>query len=377
MSMRTANFRGVGFLVLACSLVALAGCEPPPVESRQIHFRGLGMEEVSTRRELAAKAEANRPPASLPPVNPANIPASQLFQNLQVVGHVDAAEFTRLMGSITAWVSPQQGCAYCHAGSNFALDDVYTKSVARRMLQMTIEINTQWKDHVGDTGVTCYTCHRGNAVPTQHWTKPTEPRKARGPAGGKAGQNQPAMLVGLTSLPTDPFSAYLLGDMPVRLQSTEALPSGNRSSIKQAEWTYGFMMHISTALGVNCGHCHNSRSFGPWEASTPARVKAWHGIQMVRSLNQSYLEPLAGILPAARRGPHGDAFKINCATCHQGASKPLLGVSMLADHPELATSAPPPAATPAPTDPAAQPPVEGDAAPPAVSASEEPEAVRS
>ena len=37
----------------------------------------------------------------------------------------------------------------------------------------------------------------------------------------------------------------------------------------------------------------------------------------------------------ARLGPHGDPLKVNCATCHQGAYKPLLGVSMLRDYPEL------------------------------------------
>ena len=45
------------------------------------------------------------------------------------------------------------------------------------------------------------------------------------------------------------------------------------------------MIAISKSLGVNCTFCHNTREFGQWAESTPQRVTAWHGIQMVRDLN--------------------------------------------------------------------------------------------
>ncbi len=57
---------------------------------------------------------------------------------------------------------------------------------------------------------------------------------------------------------------------------------------------------------------------------------------MVRALNTTYLEPLKTTFPAERLGPEGDAPKAGCATCHQGVNKPLNGVSMLQDYPELA-----------------------------------------
>jgi photosynthetic reaction center cytochrome c subunit len=87
---------------------------------------------------------------------------------------------------------------------------------------------------------------------------------------------------------------------------------------------------------VNCTFCHNSQHFGSWELSPPQRVNAWHGIRMVRHLNNDYLVPLTDTFPAERLGPTGDVAKIYCATCHQGVNKPLNGVSMLANHPELA-----------------------------------------
>jgi photosynthetic reaction center cytochrome c subunit len=60
---------------------------------------------------------------------------------------------------------------------------------------------------------------------------------------------------------------------------------------------------------------------------------------MVRKLNVDYLEPLKAELPAARLGPLGDAPKVYCETCHQGVNKPLQGVSMAKDWPELGGAA--------------------------------------
>jgi photosynthetic reaction center cytochrome c subunit len=120
-----------------------------------------------------------------------------------------------------------------------------------------------------------------------------------------------------------------------------ALPTGNRQSTKQAEYTYALMTHMSQALGVNCTYCHNSRSFASWESSTPQRATAWYGIRMARELNVNYLDPLATVLPPEHRGPTGDAPKVNCTTCHQGAYKPLYGARHLEAHPALAGPAVP------------------------------------
>jgi photosynthetic reaction center cytochrome c subunit len=155
-------------------------------------------------------------------------------------------------------------------------------------------------------------------------------------AGNKGGQNEPTAAVGLSSLPFDPFSTFLEGDANVRVVSSTALPSGNTHSIKQTEWTYALMMHMSQSLGVNCTYCHNSRSFTDWNQSSPQRAIAYYGIRMVRNLNNDYLDPLASVLPSGRHGPAGDGPKLACATCHKGANKPLYGASMLADYSVLA-----------------------------------------
>jgi photosynthetic reaction center cytochrome c subunit len=170
--------------------------------------------------------------------------------------------------------------------------------------------------------------------------------------GERAFQNRPDPRVAFASLPSNTLETFLRGDSTanIRIQSTDALPGDNRSSVKQTEWTYGLMMHMSSSLGVNCTYCHNTRSMGEWNTSPPTRTTAWYGIRMVRDLNLTYVEPLAQILPPNRMGPNGDSPKLNCATCHNAAYKPLLGVSMLKDYLVLAEAKPQPQKTPPPED---------------------------
>lgn len=321
------------------SLVLLSACERPPMETVQHGFRGTGMAQVYNPRTLEAKTEANQVPEAQPPASPDGPKAGQVYQNVKVLGDLSVGQFARLMVSMTSWIAPKEGCTYCHA-ANFAEDSKYTKVVARRMVEMTQYINTNWKTHVAETGVTCYTCHRGQPIPQTVWFKSGEQPYGSNFMGDKAGQNHPAPQVNLSSLPNDPFTPFLLEAQEIRIGGKTALPSGNRQSIKQTEWTYGLMTHMSQSLGVNCTFCHNTQNFSKWEGGPPQRVTAWHGIRMARDLNVSYLEPLTDTFPVHRKGELGDVAKLNCATCHQGAYKPLNGASMVKDFPELARGGP-------------------------------------
>jgi photosynthetic reaction center cytochrome c subunit len=343
----------------------------------QAGYPGTGMQIVDTKERLAAKTKANIAPPSLPPASQDGKLAVDAYKNVQVLGHLSSGEFTRLMTAMTMWVAPNQGCAYCHAHqkdaagkdikdaegypladqNNLQSDELYTKKVARRMLQMTMHINSDWNEHVKATGVTCFTCHRGNPVPQNIWYDQPEAATDGLSMGGKAGQNSPAALAGLTSLPGAPLRPYLAGDENIRIQSNTAIGSDNRASIKQTEWTYALMIHMSNSLGVNCTFCHNTRSMGEWSTSPATRATAWHGIRMVRDLNKSYLEPLLGTVPPERLGALGDPPKASCATCHAGAYRPLLGVSMLKDYTALAEAKPQPEKT---VEPPVVPAVVGD-----------------
>jgi photosynthetic reaction center cytochrome c subunit len=340
---KAAFLAGAALLTIACACVVVLTSEVPPIDSIQRGYRGLGMVEMVNPRVFEATVAANQLPEVTPPLPPSGKKASEVYQNVKVLGDVDADELTRLMTDLTNWVAPDQGCAYCHAeGEDLSSDKLYTKVVSRRMIEMTRHINATWKPHVADTGVTCYTCHRGLNVPANVWFKsPVQPANS-------SAQNLPVEAVGLTSLPYDPFTPFLQEDNDIRVVSTSALPAGNTRSIKQTEWTYALMMNLSKSLGVNCTFCHNSRSFSAWDQSTPQRATSWHGIRMVRDLNAHYLEGLKATFPPHRLGPLGDVPKVNCGTCHQGAYKPLFGASMLKDYPELAGPDPAPAAVPPP-----------------------------
>lgn len=326
-------------LLPVISVVGLlvAGCDAPPPQSKQQGYRGLGMVQVDNPRTISALREQNSIPAPQDPVQPGGPSATTEYKNLKVLTDVSVDELNRLMLAMTEWVAPEQGCGYCHNVENLAAD-VPNKVVARRMLEMTRHINADWKSHVADTGVTCYTCHRGKPNPANIWYNT---RKALGDGAQSAilaSQNAPSGTVGFTSLPNDPFAAFLDYANEIRVVGKTALPQRNTNgaSIKATEATYGLMFHMSQALGVNCTFCHNTRSFASWEQSNPSRAVAWHGLRMVRELNASYLEPLKASLPPARLGPNGETPQLNCATCHAGVSKPLFGASMLKDYRELA-----------------------------------------
>jgi photosynthetic reaction center cytochrome c subunit len=278
--------------------------------------RGTAMEinYVNVAQQTAMTDMAKKIPAMLPPAGESP-PGPLPWQNVQVLTDISVNEFTRTMVSMATWVAGGQGnCGYCHNLASFAADTypdgkaIYTKAVARRMLQMTRKINQDYVDHVGNTGVTCYTCHMGKPLPNGLWFYTNENQLLRHYLDGKG-----ARVVSQTITPSD----------------------ANRSSVKQTEWTYALMISQSKSLGVNCTFCHNSRQFSSWEQAPPQRVTAYAGILMLRDLNTNYLAPLADTYHPSRLGPMGDAPKAQCVTCHNGVYKPLYGLQMAKHYPAL------------------------------------------
>jgi len=56
-------------------------------------------------------------------------------------------------------------CEYCHAGKNFASDEVKNKSTARDMLRMVAAINRDYIPKENNIRVDCVTCHHGLSRP--------------------------------------------------------------------------------------------------------------------------------------------------------------------------------------------------------------------
>jgi photosynthetic reaction center cytochrome c subunit len=342
--------RTIGLTLGLAGATLLAGCEPGRKISEQTGYRGTGMAQIVDVSSVKEQTAIPQPPYPLPPDGGPR--AAQSYQNVQVLGDMSTERFNHLMAMITQWVAPpEQGCNYCHNPANMASDEVYQKVVARRMLQMTQAINSRWASHVQETGVTCYTCHRGQGVPANVWVRAVvDPDRIR---GNKRGQNAPDPNIGYASLPSAPFEQYLEGNYRARVAGKSSYPSdASTKSIKDAESVYAIMMHQSYALGVNCTYCHNTQSLGAWNLSRAQRATAYYGLRMVNEVNDGYITPLASVFPANRKGPHGDPYKVNCTTCHQGLNKPLGGRSMVDQAPWLW----------GPRGAVAQGPVEGGAA---------------
>jgi len=138
------------------SAILLAGCDLPPQESEQSGYRGTGMDQIRSPERVDVLQALNVVPEPQPEAPKDGPPVSQIYQNVKVLGHLSEGEFLRIMTAITEWVMPEQGCGGCHS-DNLADDSMYTKVVARRMLQMTQDINAKWTNHVAPAGVTCYT----------------------------------------------------------------------------------------------------------------------------------------------------------------------------------------------------------------------------
>ena len=220
--------------------------------------------------------------------------------------------------------------------------DSYQYGVGAMMIAMTQNINENWAGHVyanGEVGVNCYTCHRGQPVPSEIWFSivPVNERVA----GWAAVQNRATSLSQATSLPSDALEKYLLEDNEIAVHDLESRVAGvpgqdDYASIQDTERTYSLMNYFSNSLGVNCVFCHNSRAFYDAGQVTPQWATASLGILMVQELNNDYIVPAGALLPEERLGMrNGDEPKVACKTCHKGYQQPLQGTNVIGDWPQL------------------------------------------
>jgi len=188
----------------------------------------------------------------------------QLY-NVQALTGKSYAEVVTQMASFTQALGVS--CDYCHNVANYAYDTP-TKKIARTMIRMVGNIDTQWigpvhKDYpqFAVTGaVGCITCHRG----------------------------QPLHAVAYNVVPVQ----YL--DWPAK-------------SSRQAGFVVNSMYSVAKSLGVNCLFCHNSADFISLQYIPTNRIahRMW---QMVDAINHKYL-------PA-------NIEAVTCYTCHHGAKWP-------------------------------------------------------
>jgi hypothetical protein len=141
------------------------------------------------------KSGAREPQQPLPP----DAPVEQTRKNIQVLKGLPEGQLFPLMNYVSASMSVR--CDYCHvtAGKDangftkwvWESDDKETKKAARRMMQMTMQLNQTNLADFHNQRITCYTCHRGSTDPVRLIPLPLtqsghEPGPA--PAVAEAGQ---------------------------------------------------------------------------------------------------------------------------------------------------------------------------------------------
>lgn len=308
---------GVGGAVLVAALLVAWGW-PLAVESSQTGPRGTGMSVTKFAADVAEPDPGIEAYA-----------ASVAAATADAVAVVDSPVSDALTRAMRQWT----GIPDLYSGK----DGSYQDAVAGTMVAMTQALNDDWSGHVAvnGTGVTCFTCHRGQPVPSNIWFRVDPVVETM--VGWSAVQNRATKLSQSTSLPSDALQKLLVEEGVIKVHDLEPrVDNEGTATWQDTERTFSLMNYFSNSLNANCNFCHNSRAFYDPAQVTPQWATALLGIDMVRDLNVTYLEPIRDTLPPERLGPvHADAPKAACATCHKGYTKPLQGLQMLADWPEL------------------------------------------
>lgn len=85
----------------------------------------------------------------------------QQFKNIKVLNDVPAEQLGKIMNIFNASLGVD--CNFCHNTKDFSSDEKKEKQTARRMIEMTFQINKTAFN--GRTEVTCNTCHNGREHP--------------------------------------------------------------------------------------------------------------------------------------------------------------------------------------------------------------------
>jgi photosynthetic reaction center cytochrome c subunit len=111
--------------------------------------------------------------------------AEEQFKNIQALKGIPAEQLIPAMQFITASLGVD--CEFCHVHEKMDSDDKKPKKIARQMMTMMLEIDKNNFD--GRLEVTCYTCHRGAAMPVSIPVIKDEEMAGPGAAGKKPAEN--------------------------------------------------------------------------------------------------------------------------------------------------------------------------------------------
>jgi photosynthetic reaction center cytochrome c subunit len=158
-------FSGISLSVIAALAVARAQTPPP--------------QSGSTPPPADTANAAQQPSHSGPRL------AEEQFKNIQVLKGIPADQLIPAMQFIAASLGVE--CDYCHNREKMDSDEKKPKKIARGM--MTMMFNIDKTNFEGRLEVTCYSCHRGVAMPVGIPVIKEEEAEAPGAAGKMPGEN--------------------------------------------------------------------------------------------------------------------------------------------------------------------------------------------
>jgi hypothetical protein len=129
---------------------------------------------------------AGQPQAQRQPPSP-DVPAEQAFKNIQVLKGMPSDQ----MGETMQFMATSLGvrCDFCHVPQQFDSDANEHKLIARRMIQMQLDLNSRHLANLGGERISCYTCHQGRSG-APHLPRLPPPAPQERPAGAP-GAGQP------------------------------------------------------------------------------------------------------------------------------------------------------------------------------------------
>lgn len=120
----------------------------------------------------------NRPLAQTQPAQNQGPTIGQQFKNIKVLNDVPAEQLGKIMNLFNASLGVD--CSFCHNTKDYKSDEKKEKQTARKMIQMTFDINKA--SFNGRTEVTCNVCHSGHEHPVAAPTLwPTETAEVKQP----------------------------------------------------------------------------------------------------------------------------------------------------------------------------------------------------
>ena len=94
----------VATVLLTFAMVFTAGWTRPPIVATQSGYRGTGLDQIASQRDIAMQKVANVLPDVIEKASPDGDRATAVYQNVQVLTDLSADQFNRVMLAITNWV---------------------------------------------------------------------------------------------------------------------------------------------------------------------------------------------------------------------------------------------------------------------------------